>query len=91
MATEFVNSVIERAKQYVSHKQDQFLKWSYANNIEYIDPNWESLTRYASNMEQWGFSFADAFAMLRYCEEVDPTLPEEIALTNIRLIEQKYK
>ncbi len=91
MTTEFVNSVIDRAKQYVSNKQDQFLKWSYANNVEYIDPDWDSLTRYAAKLEEYKFSFADAFALLRYCEEVDPTVPEDIALLNIRLIEQKYK
>lgn len=95
-AATFAKEVTKTLKDYIKRirDSDEMTEWLEENDYKSYEPD----DAFGPQNDAWlakvfkeGWSTRDAVAYLKNTEEVDPRIPENEALSNMKAIEKKYK
>ena len=91
LKTPYINKIFNRLKKYTNSISKDIKKWSIENNYgSYDQKHLIELIDQIKYLEERKFSEEDAFQYLINTEEIDPRIPEDIALKRMEKITSKY-
>lgn len=91
LKTPYINKIFNRLKKYTNSISKDIKKWCIENNYgSYDQKHLIELIDQIKCLEERKFSEEDAFQYLINTEEIDPRIPEDIALKRMEKITSKY-
>jgi len=93
--TPYVIKVLKMLEKHIKESENFIMDWIVDNNYDYyegLDVLKDSLIKQQiADFEKDGWKIGDAFSFLKLTEEIDPTIPEDIALRRMQKIQDKYR